>query len=306
MKALRKITDKTDLVVAHNPGSFYPAMCYAKKHNIPYGIDLEDYHPGETNDPAMKRVFKRLQEQTLPDAWYVSAASPLISEYANSDLSTPKEEILELLNYFEQEEFIAPSAKESTLVQMVWFSQNIAAGRGLEEIIPLVKKNQNVVLHLYGHMQTNFYRSHLEGIANIQVHAAIPQHVLHRELSSYDVGLALEKPDSNLNRDLCITNKILASKQAGLSIMASDTTAQQRFLQSNPGVGILTCMDEKNIGKAIQHITQNITAIRNQAPERFQKARSFNWGSESAELLKQWNKKYFEKDPDHIASFSTF
>jgi hypothetical protein len=290
MIALQKMKYKADLVIAHNPGSFYPAMRYAQKRNIAYGIDLEDYHPGETNDPDMQRVLKQLQQRTLPAAWYVSAASPLIAEYVNADLSNPLPEVLELLNYFDKEEFVQPVPNQSSQLQLVWFSQNIAGGRGLEEILPVVKKNQHVLLHLYGHLQEDFYRSHLVGIPNILIHAAMPQGMLHKELSKYDVGLALEKPGSNLNRDICVTNKILAYQQAGLYILASYTKAQESFIQKNLNVGVLTAMGEANLERATQQIIQNKNTIRSERLLRYQQARNKNWASESAKLLEQWKK----------------
>jgi hypothetical protein len=45
----------------------------------------------------------------------------------------------------------------------------------------------------------------------------------------WDVGLATEN-NTPLNRDLCLTNKILMYPLAGLAIAATDTTAQRQIV----------------------------------------------------------------------------
>ena len=44
------------------------------------GIDVEDYHPGETNDRIISNRVLRLMEKTLKKTNYVSFAAPLIQK----------------------------------------------------------------------------------------------------------------------------------------------------------------------------------------------------------------------------------
>ena len=108
-------------------------------------------------------------------------------------------------------------------LRLVWFSQNISAGRGLEYILPPLKKFVGTIeLHLFGNLDGAFYEAHLKPMKNVFIHEPLPQKKLHNNLSNYDVGLALEIA-TDRNRDICLTNKLLAYFQAGLFVFASDT-----------------------------------------------------------------------------------
>jgi hypothetical protein len=52
------------------------------------------------------------------------------------------------------------------------------------------------------------------------------------------MGLASEY-SHNINRDLCLTNKIFTYLLAGNALVLSDTYAQKSFLNENPGIGLL-------------------------------------------------------------------
>lgn len=286
---LKKIKEKPDMVIAHNPGSFYPAQLFAEKNKIPFGIDLEDYHPGETNDQKEIGFSKSLLKLILPKAAYITAASPLILEETRKVAGGFSCEAEIVLNYFSREEFIAPAENNCDKLQLVWFSQNIAKGRGLEEVIPAIKKNDRVELHLYGNLEPQFYKDWIEGTGNIFMHAPLQQSELHKELSLYDVGLAIEKPSSNFNRDICLTNKLLAYFQAGLFILASETSAQKKFIEKYPGHGMLSSLSNNDdLETAFQKLAANKNAFRFTAKERFEKANNSSWENESQKLLLTW------------------
>lgn len=287
LRGLKKITEKIDLVVAHNPGSFYPVQVFAKNHQIPLSIDLEDYHPGETNNYKQAIYTKILLNFILPQASYITAASPLILEYTKKDISLPLNNAEVVLNYFEQEEFVIPKNNDSEKLQLVWFSQNVAKGRGLEEIIPLIGANRNLELHLYGNMNMEFYNQWIEGIENVYVHEPLPQRALHQELRKYDVGFAIE-PGKDLNNDLALSNKILAYYQSGLFILASDTKAQQNFIKEYPNHGIITSLENPELEKVLQKLSDNKNSLRASALQRFENAKSFSWENESEKLVQLW------------------
>ncbi|MFT3980970.1 MAG: glycosyltransferase [Ferruginibacter sp.] len=291
MQALPKVKGKPDLVIAHNPGSFYPAQLFAKRNNIPFGIDLEDHHPGETNDPHESGIMRRINMNVLPQAAYVSTASPLIAQYAKADLQRPLQNEISVLNYFSGKEFAAPANRAADEpLKLVWFSQNISHGRGLEELIPVVEQLNGLQLFLYGTTDAAFYEKWLKDKKNIVLLPAMPQQALHLELGKYDVGLALEKPASNLNRDLCLTNKILAYYQAGLYILASETQAQVQFVQKYPAHATLCSLDEKSLKNALMQLQHELDSIRSAAAERYRLATTDSWEKEGAQLVHYWKK----------------
>lgn len=284
---LNQLKGNYQLVIAHNPGAFEPAAAFAKKHCIPLGIDVEDYHPGEATNPAEANTMKRLMQQVLPQAAYVSAAAPLMLEAVQKDCNNQLRNALTILNYFNREEFVIPLPSQQQLLQCVWLSQNIDKGRGLEELIAAIKKFPNTVeLHLYGHLNTQFYNKHLAQMPAVKVHSPLPQAQLHKALASYDVGLALESKNVNINRNICIANKFLAYYQAGLFILATDTEGQEEFLQQHPSHGIITSLS--NLQEGLQQLVEQREVIRTGAQTRYINAAKFHAAAELQQLAHCW------------------
>ncbi|HTC00047.1 MAG TPA: hypothetical protein VK705_05145, partial [Ferruginibacter sp.] len=108
------------------------------------------------------------------------------------------------------------------------------------------------------------------------------------ELCNYDVGLALEDKEADMNRNICLTNKIWAYFQAGLFILASNTDAQDMFLQEHAKNGINSALSETELAKAITTIIANKDEIRHSKQERFQSAMPYNWENECGILINKW------------------
>jgi len=278
---------KPDLVIGHNPGALWPAFKASKKFNCRVGFDVEDYHPGEGNDKHIKEVQKKIMVALLPQMDYVSFAAPLIQQQVEADAGKPFKNSFTLLNYFPAVEFRQPDDITDEKIQLVWFSQNINAGRGLELILPIVKTIEKVTLHLIGNLENVFFESHLKGITNIIIHPPMKQADLHQVLSKFDIGLALDVPFDE-NRDFVLSNKLLAYLQAGLYVVATDTLAQQAFLNSWQGHG--ECFDYKinNAAIIIEKIIEKIAMIRSQKKARYKAFEKNNWEAASLTLLKAW------------------
>lgn len=290
INALNKLRQPADLIVAHNPGSFYPVMRWAKRRKIPYGIDVEDYHPGETNDKTAAAWMRRLMVQTIPAATYITAAAPLILEYVKRDCGKPFPPAAVVLNYFPSDEFRPPvSTTADGPLRLVWFSQYIAAGRGLEIILAAIKQLSGVELHFYGQPDQNFVIQYLQGYDNVILHGPLPQLDLHKALARYDIGLALEDAGTNLNRNLCLTNKLLAFLQAGLFILATPTDAQIDFLSKFPDAGLLITKDEKSIHQQLLALIEKRQIIRKAALSRFLLSRVHTAESEVRQLQSFWD-----------------
>ena len=286
IEAVKKI-QSVDWVIGHNPGALW-ATCFAgKKLNCKMGFDVEDYHPGEGSNKLQQQLTKKLMKSLLPKMDYVSFASHLIMEEVKKNIATNNPNWFTILNYFPKEEFSLPKTEISGRLKLVWFSQNISAERGLELVLPLVKANPTKMeLHLYGKINYDFMEKQLEA-ENIIIHEPVPQKELHQALGLYDVGLALE-PAKDLNNDLAISNKILAYLQSGLYILASNTAAQQSFLEKHPKAGI--CFDHKKNDSDIvlDSLVKEIELIRQQRLVRFEQYQKNNWEIESISLINKW------------------
>lgn len=306
---------KPGLICAHNLGALYPAWRLSKKWKVPFVFDVEDYHPGEyirfdAVNEQKRREF--LMKKLLPQAAALTSASPLIGDYTMKLIGGhPNHHVI--LNSFPRKEFSEPSTKRfnysTDQLKLVWFSQKISFGRGLEqffESIQLILGNDSLdplslSLTLIGDLDPVFEAQIISPLASgpfgkyLQILPPMTQTELHRSLVSYDVGLALEFDDSDLNRQLCLTNKILAYAQAGLYILATDTPAQKQFIQKNECCGLLCGQTPEALNDGIVKLMGQVKQIHSLRLKRFEKANVLAWERESSKF-KTIIQTVYEKD----------
>ena len=287
VNAISKV-ENADLVIGHNPGALYATSVAAEKFSCPSGFDVEDYHPGEGNDKHLGQITLSLMKQLLPKFDYVSFASNLIQKKVAVDLEVINKNWFSILNYFPKNEFVCPKENNDNTIKFVWFSQNINSGRGLENILYLFEnEHSNIELHLFGNVDIEFYTEVLSRYNYIIIHQPLPQIELHHELANYDIGLALDIAIDE-NRDLAITNKILAYLQAGLYVMSSDISAHQFILNKYPNHGKIFTDSKTSISDSINGLIENIAEIRATKILRFNAFKNNNWEQESSVLYKNW------------------
>jgi hypothetical protein len=170
---------------------------------------------------------------------------------------------------------------------LIWFSQFISRGRGLEILLSEWKElEKDFELTLIGSVDQTFREAFGNGI---QIMNPLPQIKLHELIGKYDVGLALDLSSRDLNRDLALTNKILAYYQAGLYILATDTAAQKEFLQKHPASGMLFSQNDRgSFLTSLQRIRESITEIRSGSLKRYENASADSWENESRKLKTVW------------------
>jgi hypothetical protein len=288
LKALNKASNP-DLVIGHNVGALWVTVKAAEKFHCKIGFDVEDYHPGEGNNRYLQSLIKKLQYKLLPKFDYVSFAAPMILDAVKKELDVGIVNWFPILNYFPSSEFVEPVYINQGPIRLIWFSQNINAGRGLELILPMVKKaTGKIELHLIGNLDPDFYEYYIKGFSNIIVHAAVAQKQLHHIMGQFDIGLALDIPIDK-NRDLVITNKLLAYLQAGLYVLATNTAAQEAFLNKFPEHGLSFDYAINNSDEIFEKITAQINLIRSEKKKRYKKFEKYNWEIASVKLLNAWN-----------------
>lgn len=288
LQQLKKIKKKHDWVIAHNPAAFYPACRYGKQMGAKIGIDVEDYHPGETTDVKAAVAMRRLMQVVLPTATYCSYAAPLIAAEVQKDIPGMHNRQITILNGFDGAEFTKPVTTTDEPLKLVWFSQHIDAGRGLEQVIPVVQElYPKVELHLVGQLNGSFAENYLGNKTGVVLHAPMQQKQLHQFLSGFDAGLATDIP-VNRNRDIALTNKIIAYSQAGVAIVAMHTSAQDLFLKES---GLYyEQMDNKkdSIKEALQKLAVKKKNGELNSGNQFQTGRRYDWEVLSRELLHTW------------------
>ena len=289
---LKKHHGVYDLVIGHNLGSLYPVYRFAKRKNIPFAFDVEDYHPGEASAYEIRGEVERrkfLLANLLPKSVYFSYASPLIGKYTNNLMkSSLFSHRLLINNTFPIEEFSFPSSMEGK-IKLVWFSQTISFGRGLELIIPVLSLfRKEISLNLIGNLNKDFYD---KWIKPNEDYTSVCEPLLLKDLlkilSEYDVGLALE-PGKDENNLIALSNKIWTYLQSGLYIFATDTPAQKIFMDEFPSHGMIIRQDPESFRTALEHIIQHKDEIRKSAPRRYEKAQRVAWEVESKKLQNIW------------------
>ncbi len=279
-----------DLIIAHTLPALYPAWRVSLLTGIPFIFDVEDYHPGEKCNDEERRRRQLIMTRLLPNAAFLTCASPMICEYTHKLIADYPEDKMQVINNsFPEQEFIYQPANQGK-IQFVWFSQNIAAGRGLELVIPQLFKHRNKVhLTLIGNLYADFYKEFLRQFKDVlTIKSPMPQQELNNELCKYDVGLAIELNSSDMNRQICLTNKIFAYAQAGLYILATDTPAQKRFISENQALGTVTAQTPEMINQKILEIIEQTDQIREQKKQRFNYARHLSWDREKKKIKQIW------------------
>ena len=283
----------TDLVIAHNPAAFYPAYYLFKKKRIPFALDIEDYHPGEGKNINKQSSVSLLMKSLIPKSIYTSYASPYIKIYSEK-LFLPNAKYVGIVvnNIFSNDEFLAPIINEqwNKKIKFVWFSQIIDYGRGLEQVLSVFDNFQNsITLTLIGNLRNVFFEKEIKHRIYVEHISPLSQIDLHKKLNQFDVGLAIENIEEDLNRSLCLTNKIWAYFQAGLYILATDTIAQIEFMNAYPTHGALSKLEYNSFNEAVSNILDNGDEIIRGKESRFDIASKNGWESESNKLLAKWS-----------------
>jgi glycosyltransferase involved in cell wall biosynthesis len=292
LAALKNIK-KSDLVIGHNPGSMYATWVAGKKYNCKTGFDVEDFHPGEGSNRINNSIVLKLMMKLLPEFNYNSFSSSFIMSACSKNIKFQNhQQLFVTRNYFRKSDFNFDQQKStqySKKIQLVWFSQNINYGRGLEIVLPIIEKYVDVVqLHLIGQINDLFFKKELSQKKSVVIHNPLRQVELHSDLKLYDIGLAIE-PGKDLNNNLAISNKLLAFFQSGLFIIATKTDAQFSFLNENLDHGFLVEKSMNDFEDALNYCIDNIEDIRRNRGNRFSMAQYAHWERENIQLNNTWS-----------------
>ncbi|MCH6201338.1 hypothetical protein MMU07_17275 [Aquiflexum sp. LQ15W] len=276
---------KFDAVIAHNLGAFYPAIKVTQWQKSHLQLDVEDFYPGEAlyfnkaHETDNRHTIMQFSFRQADNITYASEG--IASECQNAYQIPSKVRQSTILNSFPELDFVKPQPKSERIMKCVWFSQHIGSNRGLEQVFEAAKLFPEMEFHLVGN-SNSAYLERKEIGNNVKLHPVMPQSELHGFLETMDVGLALENPRADINRDICLTNKILAYAQAGLYILATQTQGQQAFLNSLPyHAGLLL---EKDLKDALFKLNPEFLKIEKKTL-RWEMAKAFSWEQEQQKLI---------------------
>lgn len=282
--------ERADLYIAHNLGALPAAALAAKKWMASLGFDAEDYHRGEwaKEDPYYKAVCF-VEESYIPGCTYVTAASPLISKAYRALF--PGLPVTTVNNVFGKRYLQPYRESDNKNLSLFWFSQTVGANRGLEIVVQALNQlhDYNITLCILGDA-SGAYRSKLMQLSRKPQAITFMQPVSSDKIFSiaaqFDIGLSTEIPCC-ANREVCLVNKLFSYLLAGNCIVASDTPAQQEFLNTCQGIGMLY----KNADAG--HLAEVLSKLYNDRPllNTYKKnalaiaGATLNWEEESKKFL---------------------
>jgi glycosyltransferase involved in cell wall biosynthesis len=284
----KAINAKADLYIAHNAGALAVAAEAAATTSVLFSFDAEDYHRAEALNTEMLEAVVSLEEYYLPDAAYISAASPLIAEeYA----SLYNKRVTTILNVFPKKMTSLSKRKDPDKLKLFWFSQKIGTGRGIEEILKAIGmvNDRSIELHLLGLHESAIVKNlqdkaEMDGIDSNQLffYSPISPDFLLDFASQFDIGMATET-GIPFNREICLTNKIFTYIQSGLAVIASNTKAQIQLLNEYPEAGrIYGKTDAHSLAKSIRYFLDNPGELEaSKKSNSLLGIQKFNWEIES-------------------------
>lgn len=278
---------KADIYIGHTLGALAATVKAARTNKKTCGFDAEDFHRNEVSDninDAAVRIRALLEEKYFPALDCISASSPLIAS-AYTRLF-PQLNPAIVLNVFPTDNRVSgPAINDSGPIKLFWFSQTIGHGRGLEEVIKALEiPDQNLFeLHLLGQIAPSFK---ISTKIDIHFHEPIPSDEVINFASQFDIGLAVET-SIPFNRDICLTNKIFTYIQAGLCVVASDTSAQAKLMNQYPEIGkIYQKNNPQALADVLRYFQQNRDELFKARSAAFDVAKSkLNWENEGKNFL---------------------
>lgn len=229
--------EPADLVYAGTTGALAAAAAAANHLDVPYGLDLEDFHSGEHPDgigTASNALAERIERSLLTKAAFLTAGSPLIAAAYTDRYGVASRAIHN--TYSIRFDGTAPRT-ERGLLRLYWFSQTIGPGRGLENVVrALGASGVHAELHLRGRLDRDYgdaLRDLHRTCAPLLRILFLPPTASDEIVASahgYDVGLSCEESTA-LNRCLCLGNKIFVYLASGCPVVLSGTPAQTVLAQ---------------------------------------------------------------------------
>jgi glycosyltransferase involved in cell wall biosynthesis len=238
------LAEPVDLFYGGTTGALAAVAEAGRRAGVPFGLDLEDFHPAEhaagQGAGLAHALADRILRDVLPRARFLTASSEAIAAAYAERYGVRARVVHNTFPLPPDPPVLEPSPGEG--LRLYWFSQTIGPGRGLEDVVRAAGLAEiPVEMHLRGRALPDYVRT-LERLAEdrapllkLVVHSPAPPDAMVALCAGYDVGLAVESPHV-LNHDLCASNKSYTYLLAGLAVVLTDT-AGQRPLAADLGEG---------------------------------------------------------------------
>lgn len=276
-----------DLYICHQELPVYIGLKLGK-NGFKVAFDLEDWHSEDLNPIARKSkaigLLKKAEKFALTKGVYCTTTSNALAKKLSEAYQSKIPAVI--YNVFD---IASPTFDQprNGILKLVWFSQYIGEGRGIEEFIDILHQVEiPLELHLIGDIGHAFKALLIKQMPKqhqVVFHDIMQSQQLDLALQKFDIGLAIElhKPAS---RAYTITNKFFQYIQNGLPVIATDTIGQKEVFEVNkPGILInFDNTDHENLNFFLKS-EQKLTDAKEMA---LNTAKMYNWKIESLKLIK--------------------
>ena len=240
------LADPPDLIIAHTQPMLGVACLAARRLGCRWGFDCEDVLSEEygegIDDPAHQALVRYVESTFIPEADYVTVASPEFSGWLADHYGVRESlYVANVSSMADAPDALQPGYPEARAhLSLYWFSISLGPLRGVEDAIralPLIEVP--ATLHLRGRVLPG-YRTELARLIaslglddRVVIHDLAPPKEVVRAAAAHDVGLVLMQPCCE-NHEMAVPNKIYAYAMAGLAVGATATRGLRRVLETMP------------------------------------------------------------------------
>jgi glycosyltransferase involved in cell wall biosynthesis len=284
-------SEPADWFIAHTQPSLPIAASAACKYGAKLGFDCEDLLAlAPSDDPVLVRA---IEQRYIRECDYISVTSRAMAAEVKREYGL---EPIILYNVFPLSlaRGIAPPASRPAdgPLRLHWFSQTAGPGRGIEDALEAAGVlGGGIELHIRatsipGYQADMCAAAERMGVP-IYFHPSIPHDQLIASLAEFDVGLALERPESR-NYAITVTNKAFSYMLAGLAVAATDTPGQREAMAHAPAAGfIYPAGDVPALAAKLRAWRDDRTKVRAAQQAAWDAARSqFCWEIEQDKFLR--------------------
>ena len=183
------------------------------------------------------------------------------------------------------------SSPTSHAPSLVWFSQVIGPGRGIETLMSSLQHVHTPIdIHLRGTYDNAFASALLEHAPHgwrerIHFHPQIPHDQLAPWIAQHDIGFAGEIGYCR-SRDLTVSNKILQYLGAGIPVLASNTTGHTEIAETaGEAVRLFEAGDSSSLARALNEMLRDQELLASLRRKAAQASNTFSWDESARRLV---------------------
>ncbi|HVU98941.1 MAG TPA: glycosyltransferase [Puia sp.] len=242
------LKEHADLYIAHTEyGIIIGNRLLEKGRRVAF--DVEDWYSRDylvASRPV--KLLESAEQKALTHGVYVTCPSRAMSAAMQAIYKgTSAAEVI--YNGFPLAESARAPQSGPAAPSLIWFSQTIGPGRGLETLLEALKLTRTPLeIHFVGECVTGYDKQLQAAFPEdkghqLIIHPAVKHTQLPDLIAKHRIGLAIEQSQPE-SRNKTITNKLLQYLQAGIQVLATITDGQKEVAAQFPGAVQLVPQDD--------------------------------------------------------------